>query len=301
MNRFSNSPIKINARIVTLVALVALVALTGFALGEAPKESDFYTITPFEAPEGHSVETGAIALLPGGKVAVCTRRGQIWTIENAFTHPERPAKWRIFAEYLHEPLGLAYRDGWLYAVQRPEVTRLKDEDGDGRADVFETVSDDWGINGNYHEYTFGSRFDKEGKHLVCTLFDRFLHCRFALSRLGPAGRRERQNGTHRLRGSFSGWNRIQCRGRCLLHRQPGGVERIEFSEVGQAGSFQGNPTGISGSNTPVKRSVHLHRIPTTTSKTGSRKPARRFPLSFRQRWFFLTGGSEILLRESSRT
>ena len=41
---------------------------------------------------------------------------------------------------LHETLGLSWRDGWLYATQRPEVTRMKDRDGDGRADVFETVA-----------------------------------------------------------------------------------------------------------------------------------------------------------------
>ena len=137
--------------------------------GEAPKQSDFYTITRFEAPEGHSVETAGIAILPGNQVAVCTRRGQIWTIDNAFTHPAQPAQWKIFAEYLHEPLSLAWENGWLYAVQRPEVTRLKDEDGDGRADLFETVSDEWGISGNYHEYNFGTpRFDKEG-NLWCAL------------------------------------------------------------------------------------------------------------------------------------
>lgn len=133
------------------------------------KQSDYYTITSFEAPNKEtSIEAGGIALMPDGKIAVCTRRGQIWTVENAFTHPETPAKWKVFAEYLHEPLGLAYKDGWLYSVQRPEVTRMKDEDGDGRADIFETVSDGWGINGNYHEYNFGSRFDKEG-NLWCAL------------------------------------------------------------------------------------------------------------------------------------
>ena len=147
--------------------LASIIALAGTAFGD-PKESDYYTITPFEAPEGHSIETGGIALMDDGKIAVCTRRGQIWTIENAFEHPSKPAKWTLFAEYLHEPLGLAFSDGWLYAVQRPEVTRMKDEDGDGRADIFETVSDDWGINGNYHEYTFGSRFDKDG-NIWCTL------------------------------------------------------------------------------------------------------------------------------------
>ncbi len=151
----------------TLVALILFqTSLPVFA--EAPRESDYYTITAFAPPEGHSIEAGGIALMPDGKVAVCTRRGQIWTVDNAFTHPEKPAIWKVFAEFLHEPLGLAYKDGWLYAVQRPEVTRLRDEDGDGRADVFETVCDDWGVNGDYHEYTFGSRFDKDG-NIWCVL------------------------------------------------------------------------------------------------------------------------------------
>ena len=138
------------------------------SFAEEPKESDYYTITPIQAPDGAVIEGGGIELLPDEKVAVCTRRGQIWVIENAFSTSDQPAKWTLFAEYLHEPLGLAWNDGWLYVVQRPEVTRLRDEDGDGRADLFETVSDGWGISGNYHEYTFGSQFDKEG-NLWCAL------------------------------------------------------------------------------------------------------------------------------------
>lgn len=144
------------------LTLFSALSLFTIAVCEEPTESDYYTITGFTAPDGAVVEGGAIELLPDGKVAVCTRRGQIWTVENAFGNSDKPAKWTLFAEYLHEPLGLAWKDGWLYAVQRPEVTRMKDEDGDGRADIFETVNDDWGINGNYHEYTFGSRFDKDG-------------------------------------------------------------------------------------------------------------------------------------------
>ena len=41
------------------------------------------------------------------------------------------------ASGLHEILGLSQREGWLYATQRPEVTRLKDTTGTGRADVNE--------------------------------------------------------------------------------------------------------------------------------------------------------------------
>lgn len=157
----------INSTYYLLIA-IALVTSALCQNGASPQESDYYKITSFTIPEGHSVETGGIALMDDGKIAVCSRRGQIWTIENAADHPNTPAKWTLFAQYLHEPLGLAYLDGWLYAVQRPEVTRMKDLDGDGRADIFETVSDDWGVNGNYHEYTFGSRFDPDG-NIWCTL------------------------------------------------------------------------------------------------------------------------------------
>ena len=48
-------------------------------------------------------------------------------------------KVKLFARGLHELLGIHWSDGWLYATQRCEVTRIKDEDGDGRADVFETL------------------------------------------------------------------------------------------------------------------------------------------------------------------
>ncbi|MEM7699924.1 MAG: hypothetical protein AAF236_16135 [Verrucomicrobiota bacterium] len=151
-------------RHLTLLSLLFATALDA----EEPEQSDYYTITSIPAPEGEVIEGGAIELLPDGKVAVCTRRGRVWTVSNAITHPEKEAEWQVFAEYLHEPLGLAWKDGSLYAVQRPEVTRLTDEDGDGRADLFETVSDDWGISRDYHEYTFGTRFDDEG-NLWCTL------------------------------------------------------------------------------------------------------------------------------------
>ncbi|MGC6458071.1 MAG: DUF7133 domain-containing protein [Akkermansiaceae bacterium] len=164
----------------SLTTLVLAGSTFGQLSAQEPKQEDYYTITPlflqgdgekpegYFAPDGASIEAGGVALMPDGRVAVATRRGQIWMVENAFDHPKKPAKWTVYAEYLHEILGLAVADGWLYAVQRPEVTRLKDVDGDGRADIFETVSDDWGINQNYHEYTFGSRFDKDG-NIWCTL------------------------------------------------------------------------------------------------------------------------------------
>ena len=126
-----------------------------------PRESDYYRITTFETPKDTALEVGSIELLPSGKLALGTRRGEIWTVANAGGDPSQ-VQYTLFASGQHEVLGLAYKDGWLYETNRYEVARLKDEDGDGRADIFETVNDQWGLTGDYHEYTFGSRFDKAG-------------------------------------------------------------------------------------------------------------------------------------------
>jgi glucose/arabinose dehydrogenase len=153
---------------------IVLVAALFFASGtlplgaqqkavKGPTEEDYYKLLRYEFPKGEVIEAGAIEALPGGKIAVGTRRGEIWIIDNGLTDAPSQAKITRFAHGLHEVLGLAYRkDGWLYVTQRCDVSRLKDTDGDGKADVFEVVSDSWEIIGDYHEYAFGSRFDKDG-------------------------------------------------------------------------------------------------------------------------------------------
>jgi glucose/arabinose dehydrogenase len=127
-----------------------------------PKESDYYKITDLPIPAGVVLEVGSVELLPGKILAASSRRGDIYLVENPFTNDPKTVRFTKFASGLHEVLGLAYRDGWLYATQRGEMTRIKDSNGDKKADIFETVSDSWEINGDYHEYAFGSKFDKEG-------------------------------------------------------------------------------------------------------------------------------------------
>ncbi len=129
---------------------------------KAETEDDYYKLLRFDLPPGQVIEAGAIEIMPDGQVAVGTRRGEIWTIDNAYADDPKQAKFARFAHGLHEVLGLAQKDGWLYVVHRPAVTRINDTNGDGKADLFEVVTDDWEINGDYHEYAFGSRFDKDG-------------------------------------------------------------------------------------------------------------------------------------------
>lgn len=130
---------------------------------KAPTEDDYYKLLRFVIPPGEVLECGGLDFLPVGRVAVGTRRGEIWLVDNATAADPTQAKFTRFAHGLHEILGLAARkDGWLYVTQRGEVSRIKDTNGDGKADVFETVADGWDISGDYHEYALGSRFDKDG-------------------------------------------------------------------------------------------------------------------------------------------
>lgn len=145
-----------------LFALFCLFTSAALAQSPArPSEDDYYKLLRFTIPKDVVLEASAIEPLPDDRVAVASRRGEIWIIDNAYGPPEK-AVYSRFAHGLHEVLGLAWNNGWLYVTQRCELSRLRDANDDGRADEFETVTDQWGINGDYHEYTFGSTFDRDG-------------------------------------------------------------------------------------------------------------------------------------------
>lgn len=140
---------KIGVKLV--LALVAAVAGgvvdQARAAETAPPESDYYQIVTLPIPKGITLEASALQLMPDGKLAVATRIGEIYMVEGAFANPPENVKFNLYASGLHEILGLTIRDGWLYCVQRCEVTRMKDTKGKGRADVFETIADPWGSTG----------------------------------------------------------------------------------------------------------------------------------------------------------
>src|SRR5690606_13980767 len=150
------------ARAVWLLACAMSVLAVVMPARAAEREEDYYRILTYPTPDGVQFEPGALTITPSGELAIATRIGEIWIASNAFTDDPRDIEYKLFASGLHEPLGLTTRDGVLWATQRGEVTKIIDLDGDGLADRFETVSDDWGLTSDYHEYAFGSPFDRDG-------------------------------------------------------------------------------------------------------------------------------------------
>jgi hypothetical protein len=115
-----------------------------------------YVLETIEIPAGITLGVGGLAFTPTGDLLICTREGEVWRY--------RDGAWSRFAQGLHEALGL-YVDpmtGEVWVMQRPELTKLVDEDGDGKADVYQTVNADWGLTDNYHEYAFGPVRDAQG-------------------------------------------------------------------------------------------------------------------------------------------
>jgi uncharacterized cupredoxin-like copper-binding protein len=135
------------------------------AEAEPEKEDDFYKLISLPIPENVVLEVGGMATLPDGSLGICTRRGEVWVVNNpAISGNEKPT-YKRFAYGLHEPLGLTYHNGDIYVTQRSEITRLRDTDGDGKADSYDKVYS-WPLSGNYHEYSYGPLFMPDGTMLV---------------------------------------------------------------------------------------------------------------------------------------
>ncbi|MBX3238646.1 MAG: hypothetical protein KIT80_07680 [Chitinophagaceae bacterium] len=129
------------------------------------KEEDFYKITTIPIPRHVELEVGGMVFLPGDKLAVCTRRGEVWIITNPYMRNGESPQYRLFARGLHEALGLNLVGDDLYVVHRAEITRLRDLDADGEADEYKTVYT-WPLVPNYHEYAYGTILDKQGNMVL---------------------------------------------------------------------------------------------------------------------------------------
>lgn len=121
-----------------------------------PPILDYYSLDTIQIPEGES-SVDAIAFLPDGRLVCALSLSKIY-----FYDPGKN-EWHLFAEGLHTPLGvLPVNNQEILVAQRPELTLISDQNGDGKADQFKTVSDTFGMSGNYAEFNFGPVKDAEG-------------------------------------------------------------------------------------------------------------------------------------------
>ena len=139
--------------------LLSLLATTALSFGK--DWQDYYQIESVPLPAGVDNQIGGITTLRDGRIATCFNSGEIQIFS-----PETKT-WSLFAQGLSLPLGvIEEEDGSLVTMQWAELTRLRDTDKDGVADLYETVCNDFGLTGNYHEFAYGPTRDSKGNFYV---------------------------------------------------------------------------------------------------------------------------------------
>ena len=124
-----------------------------------------FPISYLLAPIPHPASVTGLDFLPNGDLALCTALGEVFIVSQ-LANPTNTPVWRRFARGLMEPGGLRVFSGEIFVAQKCELTRLRDTDGDGAADLFECVSQGWGFNGNGRQFAVGPVADKEGRFHV---------------------------------------------------------------------------------------------------------------------------------------
>lgn len=237
--------------LVLLVTLPATGSVATDSLTVAQQEETYYRIETVPIPAGISLEVGGLALLPDGSLGAATRRGEVWHIQNPYMEGGALPYFRRFAHGLHEALGLAYRDGFWYTAQRGELTRLRDANGDGRADEYQTVYQ-WPLEGNYHEYSYGPVFKQNGNMLV-TLNLAWIGYGASLSKwrgwvleITPSGRMTPIATGMRSPAGFG----LNAEGDLFYAENQGDWVGSGFIAHVASGDFLGNPAGLKWTNEP---------------------------------------------------
>src|SRR5262249_17064590 len=134
--------------------------------GTPSAEAAHYRLVTVPVPQDIVLEVGGLAFRPDGKLLACTRRGDVWLISNPGAEDPAEVKFKLFPTGLPEAVGLYVEGKDVYVVQRPELTKLVDRDGDDVADDYITVCDKWGVSGDYHEFAFGPARDRQGNFYI---------------------------------------------------------------------------------------------------------------------------------------
>ena len=117
-------------------------------------------------PDDFKPQCGAIAVSPDGKyLAVCTfnpsrtgtnldRNGVLYILENFTSKDPSKIKVNKISEDFSLPLGANWMDDGLFILDRFEVSKWTDTDGDGMPDKKKTFASDW-TSDNFHHFSFG--------------------------------------------------------------------------------------------------------------------------------------------------
>ena len=136
-------------------AVVNLPTKPGFGLALDGVHPGF-DLTTLHTP-GFKPKVGAMAFLPDGRLLVTTWDvvGGVYLLDGVAKNNGQEIQVKRIASGLAEPLGIEVVDGEIYVLQKQELTKLIDHDGDEVIDEYRTICNSWGVTADFHEFAFG--------------------------------------------------------------------------------------------------------------------------------------------------
>jgi len=127
---------------------------------EGPLAIDTLTL-PDDNPWKSWLRTSALDFFSDGRAAVATWSGDIWICSGIDASLEK-LTWKRFASGLYEPLGLKIVEDTIYVLGRDQITRLRDLNGDGEADSYESFCHLGVTMASYHAFHYDLQTDSAG-------------------------------------------------------------------------------------------------------------------------------------------
>lgn len=135
--------------------------ITPLAMGDSKGPFAIDTLTiPYKNPYQALFFCTGVDFLPDGRIAVCTCHGDVWLVR--VDEAQRVCHWKRYATGLYHPLGLKVVDREIVVLERGQLTRLHDRNGDDEADYYECITANWHTGAGEHSYDTCLETDPEG-------------------------------------------------------------------------------------------------------------------------------------------
>ena len=93
-----------------------------------------------------------------------TWSGDIWLVDGVDDKLET-LTWKRYATGFHMPMGLEVVDDVLYVLDRDQITRLLDLNGDGEPDFYENFNNEFHGTHHFHEFLLDLDRDSKGNFI----------------------------------------------------------------------------------------------------------------------------------------
>ena len=109
---------------------------------------------PFDNPYKTVMQLTSIAFNPDGTALVATLAGDVWKV-SGIDGALQGVTWKRYATGFNQPIGIHIDEDGTFVLDRGQITRLHDFNGDDEADFYENYANDFGGYDRSHSHTFG--------------------------------------------------------------------------------------------------------------------------------------------------